>query len=173
MSNKTKQIFIIALVTSILTLGSLAFFFSRILVQGQLLQEQISILTDNNNKQSTSVRIKRLVLETEVERAMLAGSFFKDEGDSITFLSDIESLANKTGLELRTEALDKITDPETSREYIKTVFSYEGRKDLVYNFSELLENLPYHSYIDSLTLRQLTGNNWEGRVTVLITINPS
>lgn len=173
MSKKTKQIFIVALVTSILTLGSLGFFFSRILAQGQLLEEQISILTDNNNKQSTSVRIKRLVQETEVERSKLTASFFKDEGDSITFLSDIETLAKKTGLELRTEALDKITDPETSREYIKTVFSYEGRKDLVYEFSELLENIPYHSYVDSLSLRQLTNGVWEGRVTVLITINPS
>lgn len=173
MNNKTKQIFILSLIISITTLGILGFMFSRILAQGKLLEEQITILNENNSKQATSVRVKRLVQETEEDRQKLNASFFKDEGDSITFLSEIEELAREAGLDLRTDALDKITDQQTSQEFIKVVFSYTGKKDLVYKFSELLENIQYHSTVDSLTLRSLVEGGWEGKATVLITINPS
>jgi len=174
MNTKTKNIFIASIIVSVFTSGALFLFFNEIRQQGKLLEQQITMLTDNNNKQSSSVRTKRLVQETEEERSLLTSSFFKNEGDSISFLSEIEALAKNSGLTLRTEALDKVIDPATKRESIKIMFVYEGQKELVYNFSKLMENIPYHAKVEALSLRQLAANSgmWEGRLTDFITLNP-
>jgi len=173
MSTKTRKILIISIISVLVTMGFLGYFFSEIRAQGQLLEEQINILTDNNSKQATNARVKREVLETSSEREQLASSFFKDEGDSIVFLTEIEELAKNSGLKLRTETLDKVPASDTVLESIKVVFVYDGPKSLVFNFSELMESLPYHSRVESLNLRQIVDNNWEGRLTVFVTIKSS
>lgn len=171
MSNKTKKIFILSLLISVTVTCALSYFLYKIRSEGVRLQEQIEILTKNNEKESAYVKLKRLAQETEAERALLASSFFKAESDSINFLGEIETLASALGLSLRTEALDRIVDETSKKEYIKMTFAYEGQKDVVFNFSKLMEVTPYHSKVEAVSLRKVNGGNWEGQLTILITIN--
>ncbi len=170
MGTKTKKIFIISVITALVSIAVLVFFSYEIQNQGVRLEEQIAILTESNTKESAHVRLNRLVQDTESERALLASSFFKDEGDSILFLGEIETLAGALGLSLKTEELDKVVDEE-KRESIRMTFSYDGAKDTVFTFSKLMEVTPYHSRVESLSLRKLTNENWQGTLTILISIN--
>ncbi len=172
MSTRTKKMLTVSIVTAAVTVSILGLFFNLIRSQGAQLEQQISILTENNTKESTSVRVKRLVQETEQQRLALTNNFFANESQSISFLSEIEQLARKLGLSLKTEALDKVIDPVSSEETIKIVFVFNGPKGIVLRFSEILEVIPYHSSVDSLALRKQANGNWEGRATVSITINP-
>jgi hypothetical protein len=172
MSTKTKKILTVSIITATVTVSVLGLFFSQIRSQGAQLEQQISILTENNSKESTSVRVKRLVQETEQQRLLLTNHFFINESQSISFLSEIEQLARKLGLSLKTEALDKVIDPVSSEETIKIVFVFNGPKTTVLRFSEILEVVPYHSAVDNLALRKQANGNWEGRATISITINP-
>lgn len=171
MSQKTKQIIIIASVAALVTVTILILFFVEINARGAQLEQQILILTENNAKESASVRIKRLAQETEQERSILTKTFFANESESISFLSDMEQLARDIGLSLRTEELDKVGDVSIGGEQIKVTFVYTGSKSAVTRFSEMLEVIPYHSVVDSLTLRRQTGGSWEGRATINISIN--
>ena len=171
MSTKTKKIFIVALGMALVSLIGLGYFFYVIHVEGIRLEEQQNILSENNSKESAYIRLKRLAEETKDERVLLEASFFKQEGDSIIFLGEVESLAASLGLKLKTEALDKIVDTKTKKETIKITFLYEGQKAVVEKFSKLIEVTPYHSRVESLALRKLTDGNWEGRLTINITIN--
>lgn len=172
MSTKTKKILTVSIITAVVTVCIFGLFFNEIRSRGVQLEQQISILTENNSKEATSVRIKRLVQETEVERLTLTNNFFANESQSITFLSETEQLARNLGLSLKTEALDKVVDPNSAEEKIKVVFVYTGQKSTVMRFSEILEVIPYHSAVDSLVLRKQANGNWEGRATISITINP-
>ncbi len=169
MGTKTKKIFIAALITAFVSIGALLFFSYEIQKQGVRLEEQISILTESNTKESAHLRLNRLVQETEPERTLLAASFFKDEGDSILFLGEIETLARALGIPLKTEELEKVEDDE-KRESIRMTFSYEGTKDTVFTFSKLMEVTPYHSQVESLSLRKLSNGNWQGSLTIMISI---
>lgn len=171
MSTKTKKILITSIITASVTVGILVSFLVEIRSRGAQLEKQISILTENNSKESTSVRIKRLVQETEEQRQVLKNNFFANESQSISFLSETEKLARNLGLSLKTEALDKVVDPVTGTETIKIVFVFNGQKSTVQQFSEILEVIPYHSSVDSLSLRKQLNNNWEGRATISIIIN--
>jgi len=172
MSTKTKKILTTSIITATVTVSILGLFFNEIRSRGTQLEQQISILTENNSKESTSVRVKRLVQETEQQRLKLTNNFFANESQSISFLSEIEQLARNLGLSLKTEALDKVIDPVSSAETVKIVFAFNGQKSTVLRFAEILEVVPYHSSVDSLALRKQSNGNWEGRATISIVINP-
>lgn len=170
MSTKTKKIFFIALTIAIAAVCAFVVFFLEIRSQAFRLEEQVKILTENNTKESAFVRLKRLAQETEEERALLASSFFSNEGDSISFLGEMETLANTLGLSFKTEALEKIGDKEKG-EFVKISFVYEGKKETVLNFSKLLEVTPYHSRVESLRLRKGGNGNWTAELSMQIMIN--
>lgn len=170
MTASTKKIFIASVVAALGAGGLLAFLVYEIEAKGAQLEEQIAILNENTSKESAYVRLRRLAQETEGERATLAEAFFAGEGDSITFLGEIEALASSLNLTLETEGLDKVTKEGSIQEFIRVTFVYEGQRETVFAFSKLFEVIPYHSVVESLQLSETTPGNWEGTLTVLITI---
>lgn len=171
MTTKTKNILALSILLAVFSVGALSFFIYKINSQGILLEEQVKELSENTTKERSYLRLQRSVMETESERASLASSFFKQEGDSITFLSEVETLASALGLSLKTEGLDKVVDKETGKEFVKISFVYSGQKDTVYKFSRLMEFVPNHSVIDSLSLKNTSDNNWEGKLSMSITLD--
>ncbi len=172
MSKVTKKVFVLSVAILIATICVLSFFIYKIHVQGVRLEEQVEILAENNKKESSYIRLKRLVQETESERNELASSFFKEEGDSIVFLGDIETLATSLGLMLKIDSLTKITDTDKKQDFININLIFSGQKDAVFNFSKLMEVAPYHSQVESLVLSKVTENEWKGELSILVTINP-
>ena len=170
MNSRTKKILIASIISALAAGGLAAAFYYVIMQEAKHLDEQLRILSENNTKESAFVRVKRLVSETENERATLASAFFKNEGDSITFLGDIEEVARDLGLELKTEELDKIVGKD-KQEFIKATFIYSGRKDLVFDFSRLLELSPYHAEIEAVSLDRTDNGNWKGKTTMMISID--
>lgn len=171
MAPNTKKILILSVITAMVSVGTLSFFVYKINSQGILLEEQLRILSENNTKESAYLKLQRLAQETEIERGLLANSFFRQEEDSINFLGEIESLASTLGLSFKTESLDKVVEKSTNKEYIKISFVYSGQKDVVYKFSKLMEYVPYHSVVESLSFRKVEDNNWEGKLAISITLN--
>lgn len=171
MGTKTKKIFIVAFITAIIFMAGLGFFIKLIRDQSLLLKEQVAISNENSTKEASYFNLQRLAQETEADRSLLASAFFKTESDSITFLGEVEKTASTLGLSFKTEALDRVIDQENQKEYIKMVFIYEGKKEVVFGFSKLMEVTPYHSVVDSLALRKLAENNWEGKMTILVMLN--
>ncbi len=173
MSKKTINILISAITVLFLSIGVCIYFFYEINEKGVLLEEQIAILAENNSKEETYLNIKKTVQETEMERANIVGKFLKDENDAIDFLNEIESMAPSLGLVFKTEALDNVSDENKKVQAIKMSFVYSGDMKTVMNFTKLMENIPYHSYIESLTLNESANNNWEGKITIIISVKPS
>lgn len=172
MTNTTKKIFVASLLTTLVSIGGMMFFFLEIRAEGLRLEEQIAVLSESTTKESAYLRLVRLAQETEAERLSLAKGFFKEEGDSIAFLGEIETLASTLGLKLRTNNLEKVVDKTTKQERIVINFIFSGQKDIVFNFSKLMEVAPYHSLVENLSLRKMQeANEWEGNLTMSITIN--
>jgi len=169
MNTKTKNILIISVVTVLFFVSSLTFLVFEINKRGLLLEEQNALLVENNRKESTYFSIRRTIHETEEEREQLSNKFFKDDNDSITFLNEIESLASGFGLVLKTDALEIVTE-EGKSSAVKMVFVYNGTKNKVINFTKIMENLPYHSYVESFSFKEISVGNWEGKITLLVTM---
>jgi hypothetical protein len=174
MSNSpTKKIFIFASLTLLAVGGIFIFLLYQIDKNGTRLEEQLILITERDQRETSFIRIRRMVQETEAERKIIDSAFFKDESDSIVFLGEIEKIATSIGIELSTESLDKVTEKDKNIEQIRMTFVYLGRKESALKFIKILETSPYHSWIDSLTLTSRENNLWEGKLTFLITLQPS
>ena len=173
MSKNTKNTFVISLISVLLSLGFCLFFIFEIKSQGVRLEEQVAVIAEYNSKELSYLNIKKIMNETENEREQISSKFFKNDNDSISFLSDIEILAPKMGLVLKTEALDAVTDAGKKLNFVKITFLYSGQRNAVMDFSKMMENIPYQSSIESLSLKEISDGNWEGKTTILILIHTS
>lgn len=173
MNKTTQKTLLISSFILLLSAGTCLYFVYKINDQGSNLREYIKALDERQAQESSFIRISKLVQETEEERATIASAFFSDEGNSITFLGDIESFANSIELDLKTESLNKITGSDKKTEYITMTFVYSGDKEKVLAFNRLLENIPYHSVIESLSISKNRGDQWESRLTLNIMIQPT
>ncbi len=74
------------------------------------------------------------------------------EADATRFLSLVENTVAGTGIEVRTVVLEeeRISDPAFKE--LAATFSLRGDKEAVERSIKLLENLPYRSHIERLTL---------------------
>lgn len=169
MNKKTKQI----LATSIMTLAVSLCIFSFLLLfiqkQGDRLEEKVKLLEENNQKEASYLSVNRIANETVAERVRLEAKFVDGEAEMITFLSKMEQLAPTFGLTLKTKNIDTVVGADKKQEAIKVVFAYTGEKTGVIKFTELIENLPYHSYVDSLSLKEINGDLWEGEAGMIVT----
>lgn len=173
MGSKTKKILIVTLFLAFSSSGLCLFLFYQIKAKGMLLEEQVKILAENSSKEKVYLDIKRTIQETENDRNYINSRFFKNENDSINFLNEIESLAPQLGLDFKTKGLDTILDENKKSKTVKMSFTYSGRENSVMDFTKMLENLEFHSYLENLSLKKNNENLWEGSVTLLISIDPS
>lgn len=173
MRSRTKNIFIASILVTLFSAGVCSFLVYEIEVKGMLLEEKIKILAENNNKEKSYIDIQRTIRDTEVDRNKISDKFFSSEDDSITFLNEIEALAPKLGLVLETQALEPIFDENKKLHSIKISFNYSGKKASVMDFSKILENLQYYSYLENLNLKKVAQDDWNGKVTLVISIYPS
>ena len=170
MGNKTKQTLIIAVVTLVVTAGLCLFLFNEIRTQTLVIEEKVAVMSENNAKEAAFNHLNKLVKDTKEERERIADVFLHDESESIRFLNEIETLAPTFGLTFKTDALEKNKDEKSKEEYIKMAFSYSGAKEAVLKFTELIETIPYHSQVDALSLRETSAGNFEGKISIRITI---
>lgn len=169
----TKRISIFSLTFAIVVAVGAAYFFLRINQQGAQLDAYIAVISESTQQAENRARTERTLTETEAERAQLANVFFKDQSDSLNFLTYVEEeLAPQVGVELETLDIAVVAVPNSSStSEIKMRFAYTGSEEAVITFSRLLETLPYHSRIEALILRRVEEKGWEGEVTLHITVS--
>lgn len=167
MNVSTKKTLSISAVFLLAMLALLAFLVIEINRLGVELEETVTVLNNNHSKEKSYQRLGRMVKDSEDARAELAKLFLQDKNDVIAFLQTIEDLAPTLGLELSTKSIST-PKAEAGREIIKITFAYKGDKSSVVDFTQIIENIPYYSYISSLRLREISGQEWEGTMDLTI-----
>lgn len=170
MTNKTKQFFILSIMVAGVSAVVVSFLYTQIQKQIKSLDQTVTSLTAETAKESAQVKLVRLVKDTETDRAIIGSYFFGSEGDSVSFISNVEALATAIGLTRTTESIDKVTDPATKAEMVKMVFRVSGEKEKVVGFLKLMETTPYHSLVESFDLSSSAPNIWQGKITMSVTI---
>jgi hypothetical protein len=126
-------------------------------------------LAEQTSKQSVARTVATTIESTADLREEVA-TYFLEEKETISFITEIEGLAGVLGVTIETTSLD-MTKGEEGRQELKTGFAVKGTRAAVLRFMEAIETLPYHSRIASM---QVTGegNEWRGQVDIFVTIKP-
>lgn len=124
-------------------------------------------LAEQTSKQSVARTVATTIESTADLREEVA-TYFLEEKETISFITEIEGLAGVLGVTIETTSLD-MTKGEEGRQELKTGFAVKGTRAAVLRFMEAIETLPYHSRIASM---QVTGegNEWRGQVDIFVTI---
>ncbi len=173
MNPHTKKILLLAIILCSLALSFCLFLTFQINNVGTKLSTYISALSEKNAREEAFIKVNRLTQETTESRASLSSAFFSDEGNSISFLDDLETFATSIDLDLKTEDLNTVLGDDKKTKSITMTFVYSGEKEKVLTFTKLLEETPYHSTISSFEFKQKNPRTWEGKLTLLISLKPS
>ena len=101
-------------------------------------------------------------------REELQSYYLDSQSDSINFLNFIEAQAAATGVELTTNSPTEVVNDDGT--FLSVDYEFTGSLSRVENFIKQLENIPYVSQLESLSLSQKSSSVWEARVTIMVNI---
>lgn len=127
-------------------------------------------LAEQNAQEQVANTVAVTLEATASDREKLRG-YFLSEKETISFIADVEALADTSGVTVETTMLD-IVRPQEAAPRLKAGFAVAGTRDGVERFIEAMEQVPYHSSITSVRIARESGQVWTGSVDILITLEP-
>ena len=104
MTRKTSIIAICAAIYLLLAAGAAAWTLYEVVISGKTLQERVAAIAEKNAKVKAYTELSQLMKDTEDERAQLQ-QYVLSEDQTSRFLTEIEDLGRKLGVELSTLSL--------------------------------------------------------------------
>jgi hypothetical protein len=170
-SSTTVRVVFVALIAVASSSALAGFLLYEIDRHSELLQEQIVVAREDQVREATRFRLERIARETAADRTELRNYFFNDQSDSIEFLNYVEARASALGVTLHTQSIE-ITEVGLANAPSLTIrFQYQGPRSVVADHTRLLERLPYHSRLQTLSKKQVTGDLWEASVSLTVAMN--
>ncbi len=167
----TRSIYFIAtlsLICAIATAGLLFFVFTFIQRSGSELEKQITLIANNNAKETVVNNTLQSVALTATKREELL-SFVLTEDQTGSFLNDIEQLGNKQGVVVSTDSLE-VKKVSGLFNQLSIKFSIVGEDSEVLHMLAILETLPYHNQMMSLGLNRESAGNTRATVELQVTV---
>lgn len=142
-------------------------------MQGQELTVQLATIAEQRAQESAALRLERLAEETVDERSTLQSYYLASEGESIDFLTEMETVvAPALGLSLFTESLQRVTVGEEEESWIEILFQAEGSRTQLIKLLTVLETIPYRSRVTQVQLQSQSTADASLQVTLQIQLNP-
>lgn len=160
------------IITSLLVAGSTAVFIFMVYSidqQGELFFSQQEALLQQQAQEDSYQHLRRLAENTAEERSAIKDLFFSEKGESIDFLTLVETLAPQLNLKFKTNGLSEIKETDGS-DWIEATFTFSGTKSGVESFIEILESLPYMSRLTKVVVGSDGGSVWSSSVTMQVQI---
>ncbi len=170
MSKRAVRNFVIALLLLVATIAGMILMVREIHKSEKLLGEQLTALSIGNERETRYFQLQKDSEESIEERKILSSYYLGHSGDSISFLSQVETLAPKLGVSLETESLNDGKDKKTKDEWVEVRFVFSGTRTNVERFISVLESMPYLSEITSINLTARAAEDWEATVTMKVFI---
>lgn len=168
MTKGTKSIVVVAITLSLVALAVFVVLWLQLSDTREQLSEQIASLQTERQQEEDRVQLQRTANETADEREMLAGYFLAKESESIDFLNYIESVAPQAGVQLSTTDLQVVEGESETVDWLQVNFKYDGTREAVLRFTEVLETAPYISSLESVNMRSLSSDTWTASVVMKV-----
>lgn len=166
--SKTTQYAFLSLAFLLVSMAIAGFTFFYVSMEGAKLEEQMEVVGKNRLMQDRYNNLLKILEDTKTEHEQLGGHLLT-EGNTINFLSEIESLARDMGLRFTTDSLDVEALPNPQFEAINLKLRADGDRETLVSFLNILESLPYFSRINELGLEAAGGEDlWSAKITLMV-----
>ncbi len=170
---RTKQYLTLALLLAAVGFVAAAYLLVQVRVQGQELEANLATIRENNAKAATFARVERQVNESSREREAIAAAFLQSEDQGPDFLTTLEGWGKEFGLDVQVQNISSAPSAVASdKKEVMVKFAFTGSKTDVLAFIQLLEALPYHARLESLTLGKGGADTFSAEVDLRIMVYP-
>lgn len=167
-ARKTNIVGIFSLAYILVAIAVLSWVAYEVVVSGQELRDRVTAIADTNAKVKVYKDLAMLIGATKAERDTLAG-FVLTEEETSNFLTNIESIGARQGVELTTDAL-KVSPQEGSFDQLLIQFGVSGKEEAVKRMLTIFETLPYQSKVASLTFNRTESGRAQSTIELSITL---
>ncbi len=157
-TTRAKKILGIAIMCGVSSVAGFAGALYYVSGQGVVLRERAQAVADHAIQQQTYESLASLLETTKAEREEL-NHYILTEDETIDFLAEIEALAAAEQVLITTDALTVVEKKDTSFNTLKVNLSLVGSPVAVQTVLQILETLPYMSYVNMLTIDQSMQND--------------
>lgn len=148
-----------------------AVFMAYNLVQNTILYtEQLELAASVTDREEAVSALYQLVADTHIERKLLNDSFLGVVGMA-QFLEQIEQYAANNQLELESGQIQQmVSADEMLVSEVRVPYRVSGLRNDVLQFIDLLEQIPYHGFVEQLQLEttQASPNQVSANVVVVL-----
>lgn len=164
----TQKLLLVNLIVGIIGVASLAGVLFYLRTDSVELKDLIHrFLTDQANKEKR-IEITNLYEDSMAERGEL-GSYMLEQSSLIDFISEIEDMATKAGLQFETRSVEPDKAKKATFGYLTLGLTFSGEQERVLQMVRVLEELPYHGHINRVLL-QKNGEYWNADVYMVLTL---
>ncbi len=168
MARRTKIVLVFCLLIMIFSVGTLGGVLYWINREGSELSLQVSARARAQAQEAASARAQALSDKTTDLRAQLL-SFMLTEEKTGDFLTSVETVGRNSGVSLSTDALE-VKKQEGLFDTLSVRFSLSGTEGGVLKMLEQLENIPYHSTIQAITIATTKETGARATVEMQVTL---
>lgn len=142
--------------------------------KGVQFAESKRIIGEHSAKEASFNTVQQLLATTKDDREKI-DSFFIRENQTISFITQIEQNATTIGVRLVTNELSinpGTVDPNgiTTPALLVVGFDFSGSKAAIEKFLVLLENIPYHKKITSVSVTKSDDSLWKVNLKMQLTL---
>ncbi len=174
MNKKSQTYLALAMVTFIVVAGIFLSMWYAVSKQGVHFNEAKRAIAEYAAKEASYTKVQGLLASTEKDRTLI-NSYFIEEKNIISFISDMEQNAARLGVKLNTNELVSVPEGvDTAGVVIPAVlvigFDFIGSKSAVQQFIALLENVPYQNTMTELSFASVDATTWKADSTLKLTL---
>lgn len=169
-TERTQNLAIFATIYFLVSLGILGGVFFEMDRMTSNFQAQLTLLQANAEQEQEYNALIRKVEDTEEERSKLQ-QYILNERDSISFLTEIEQLSLSPGIELVTEALNKVDVEGSTYDDLDIGLTFSGTFNELQSLIKVLESLPYHGSVNTVRISK-EGETFSGTIALTLSLIP-
>ena len=174
MNKKSQTYLALALLTFFVVTAIFLSMWYAVSKQGVHFDEAKRAIAEYAAKEASYTKVQGLLASTEKDRAQI-DSYFIEEKNIISFISDMEQNAARLGVKLNTNELASVPKSiDTAGIVIPAVlvvgFDFAGSKLAVQKFMALLENIPYQNTQTDLSFSSADSTTWKADSTLKLTL---
>jgi hypothetical protein len=135
---------------------------------GGMLRERLQTIANSNEKIRSSQDLQGLYETSKEDRERLR-SFALTQDEAGDFLTEIERMGTQVGVAITTNGL-KVEKKKDTPDQLVIQFTLEGTEQAVRTMVQMLEVLPYPSYLSGLTLSE-GETQYRGTVDIVVLLS--
>lgn len=176
MTKRTKTTLFIATIYFLVLVVIFVYALYFVRAQGSALDRARVETAEATAKNAAYNSIVRITESSESDREELQRYFFTEK-DTIGFIAELEAAAARVGVTFETTELSTpepvIKSGQPANRTLVMGCRFVGSEESVKRFLTILENIPYHAEIPTMTIsNQALDNKWVGDGKLVLTLKP-